>query len=263
MKPIISLFLLLTSLYANAGVVIYKNDTSLMALEQTSKGDVFNSTLFGGSSESGSSSPADCTIKFKLTKNEKGFSGSLQPFSTELMGYSESDEGSASFEIDNIGVTLTSQEPINVCSISTDFTGDYKIVNESSNDYKRDFNDLLQLNYQNAVKTFRAGKGHIAIELLDPYMSDSVKRDYYQSNVFNDYGYFLQQAGMNDEAIKYLKIVQKKSPKRVVAYLNIADAYWSINKKYEAVINYKKYVSMMKASKDDKHIPDRANERSQ
>lgn len=263
MKPIISVLLLLASSYATAGVAIYKNDTSLMAVEQTSKGSIFTSTLFGGSSDAGASSSADCTIKFKLAKNGKGFSGSLQPFSTELMGYSESDKGIVSFETDKAGITLISQEPISVCSISTEFDGDYIAINEGGKEYKSDFNDLLQLNYQNAVKNFRDGKGSLAIELLEPYMSDSLKWNYYQPNIFNDYGYFLQQAGMNDEAIKYLSIVKDKSPKRVVVYLNIADAYWASENKPEATKNYKKYISMMKASGVRNHIPDRATERCQ
>lgn len=263
MKLIISLFFLLASSFVSAEVKIYKNDTSLMGVEQTSKGGIFTSTLYGGSSDSGSSSPADCTVKFKLVKSEKGFSGSLLPFSSDLMGYSESYKDGASFEPDKSGITLILQEPLSVCPVSTNFSGDYTAVNKEDKEYESDFNYLLQLNYQNAVKNFREGKGNVAIEALEPYMSESIKQQYYQSGVFNDYGYFLQQAEMNDEAVKYLTIVLKNSPKRVAAYLNIADAYWSLQNKPEAIKNYTKYTSMMKVLGEGEKIPSRAMERSQ
>jgi len=48
----------------------------------------------------------------------------------------------------------------------------------------------------------------------------------YHPHIYNVYGYFLQQAGMNQQAIVYLSIVKNKSPNRIVIYLNLADTYW-------------------------------------
>lgn len=262
MKLIISLLLFISTL-ANSGVVIYKNGMSVIGLEQASKEGVFTSTLYGGSYDKGASSPADCTVKFKLEKNKKGFSGSLLPFSTELMGYSNAEKGDASFEFEKSGIIFTSPEPLSVCPMSTDFNGSYPAVNEGGKEFQSDFAILFQVNYQNAVENFHAGKVDVAISLLEPYMSESVKLNYYQPNIYNDYGYFLQQAGMNQEAIEYLNIVKNKSPKRVVVYLNIADAYWAIQKRTEATENYKKYITIMTTSGDSKDIPARATERSQ
>ena len=47
----------------------------------------------------------------------------------------------------------------------------------------------------------------------------------------NDYGFFLQQTGQNDKAANILLLVVSEDPKRTVAYLNLADAYWSLGKR--------------------------------
>lgn len=231
--------------------------------EQTSKGGVITSTLYGGSNDAGPSSPADCIVKFKLDKNKNGHAGSLLPFSTDLMEYSDLEKAEVSFEFDKFGMTFISQEPLSICPMATDFNGDYSTVDVGSKEYKTYFNDLLQLNYHNAVQVFRAVKGNAAIELLDPYMSESIEQNYYQPGIFNDYGYFLQQAGMNQEATKYLSIVKDKSPKRIVVYLNVAGSYWNVKNEVEAIKNYKQYVSMMNSAGKNKQIPERVIERIQ
>lgn len=261
MKLIISLLSLLICLNANAGVLIYENDTTTMAVEQTSSGDITTATLYGGSNDSGASSPADCTVKFKLEKNKKGYNGVLTPFSSELMEYDDTDNYLASFEFDKAGMTFISQKSLDVCPLATDFSGDYTAVNVDSKEYEKGFNELLQLNYHNAMKVFRTGNKDTAIKLLEPYMSESIERDFYQSDIFNDYGYFLQQTGLNNEAIKYFSIVMEKSPKRMVTYLNIADSYWDINSRNEAINSYKKYVSMMTNAGKSKQIPGRVFDR--
>lgn len=89
MKAIISLFCFFISVSANAGVLIFENDSSVMGVEITNKGDATTSTLYGGSNSSGFSSPADCTVKFELKGNKKGYTGYLMSFSSELMSYSD------------------------------------------------------------------------------------------------------------------------------------------------------------------------------
>ena len=69
--------------------------------------------------------------------------------------------------------------------------------------------------------------------------------------LLNNKGYFLQKHGYNEEAIILLALVIKKFPKRIVAYLNIADAYWALNQHDEAKVNYKQYVNLMTLGKQD------------
>ncbi|WP_018927454.1 tetratricopeptide repeat protein [Pseudomonas umsongensis] len=79
---------------------------------------------------------------------------------------------------------------------------------------------------------------------------------------YNDIAYYWQQAGFNDDAIWLLEKVISSSADRTVAYLNIADAYWSKGDKQMASANYKKYADLMVSSGKQKKIPERVNERS-
>jgi len=81
-------------------------------------------------------------------------------------------------------------------------------------------------------------------------------------SLMNDKASYLEQFGAFEESISILERVISKSPDRVVAYLNIADAYWGSNEKENARDSYKKYIELMKAQgKDIKKIPPRVYER--
>jgi len=58
---------------------------------------------------------------------------------------------------------------------------------------------------------------------------------------YNNIGYYLQKLGNNEEAIYLLKKVIDRSPDRIVAYYNLADAYWEIKNTQKSVTLYKKY----------------------
>jgi hypothetical protein len=80
-------------------------------------------------------------------------------------------------------------------------------------------------------------------------------------SALNDYGFFLQESGQNDKAVKILSLVVSTDSKRTVAYLNLADAYWAINKQQFAIDNYSQYKKLMTdVGKADK-IPIRVKER--
>ena len=97
------------------------------------------------------------------------------------------------------------------------------------------------------------------IKLLDQYDGYRVMNDI---PLMNDKAYYLEQAGAYAESIYILKKVISKSPDRVVAYLNIADAYWGNNEREEAKKSYEKYVELMKKQgKDTKKIPQRVYDR--
>lgn len=260
-KVIINFFFLLFSLPVNSEVSIYKNGMSFLGLEKTSTSEIFTSTLYGGSIDAGASSPADCTVKYQLEKNDNGFTASLMPFSSELMSYTTFEKMAALFEFDKTSIIFVTSKPLEMCPLSTLFSGHYVKVPYDSNEFEVDFNELLQLNYYNAVKEFRSGNIDIAIRLLEPYMSECLDIKIYHPHIYNDYGYFLQQAGMNSQAIEYFNIVKNKSPQRAVVYLNLADAYWEIKNQKEASINYKKYIEVMKRKGKSKLVPIRAIER--
>lgn len=79
---------------------------------------------------------------------------------------------------------------------------------------------------------------------------------------YNDIAYYWQQAGFNDDAIWLLEKIISNSPDRVVAYLNLADAYWGKNEALNASKNYKKYSELMALSGKQQKIPSRVKERS-
>lgn len=262
MKLTIKILFIFIPLYANAGVTLYKNDSTVIGVEEHTKDNVsLTSTLYGGSSDMGESSPADCIIKLGLVKGEKGGLASLLPFSSELMGYSDNEKEIAAFNFEGNQMTLSFSKDIDVCPVGTDFSGSYLSVDKNSQEFESSFKKLLNINYYNATNLFHNGKAEMAIRALEPYMNESIADQFYDQNSYSDYGYFLQRAGMHNEAIKYLTIVEKKSPGRVVVYLNLADSYWAEGNIGNAKVNYKKYVDMMKRTGSGDKIPQRALER--
>lgn len=262
MKIIISAFFLLVTAYAHAGVDIYSSDTTILGLEKNGKTNLTTSTLLGGGNDAGASSIADCSVKYKLETKNKDYEGNLIPFSTDVMEYGSKNKNVALFEVDKDVVTFTTNEPIDVCALGTDFTGDYSLVNRKSKEYQTDFDSLIQLNHTNALHIFKTNGALEASISLEPYVSEAISNDLYFETIFNDYGFLLQQAGLNKDAVKILIIVIKRSPKRTVAYLNIADASWGDGDKKAAAQYYKQYVSLMKENNHADKIPQRAIGRS-
>lgn len=79
--------------------------------------------------------------------------------------------------------------------------------------------------------------------------------------ILNDYGFFLEQSGENEKAVEVLENVLLLDPERMVTFLNLADALWSLNSNHEAVINYQIYIEMMESNSLHEQIPYRAEER--
>lgn len=262
MKKIISLFFLFITVYARAGVDIYSSDTTVLGLEKSQKKNLTTSTLLGGSNDTGTASLSDCSVKYNLETKNKNYEGSLIPFSTDLMGYGSSSKNVALFEVDKEIITFTTNEPIDVCALGIDFTGGYSLVNSKSKEYKSDFDSLIQLNYTNALHIFKTTGALDASAALEPYISESISNGFYYEKIFNDYGFLLQQAGLNKDAVNILMLVIKKSPQRTVAYLNFADATWNEGDKKAAVRYYKQYVSQMRKNNQTEKIPQRAFDRS-
>lgn len=79
--------------------------------------------------------------------------------------------------------------------------------------------------------------------------------------LYNNIAYYLQKIYKNTEAIFLLEKIIEKYPNRIVAYYNLADAYWGNYNTKEAKKAYKKYIELMiKENKEDK-IPNIVKER--
>lgn len=79
--------------------------------------------------------------------------------------------------------------------------------------------------------------------------------------MYNDFGFFLEQGGEYSEAVKVLKEVITIFPKRTVAYLNLADAYFGLQNKEKAKESYLTYIDLMKKNAKEEKIPKRVFER--
>jgi len=79
--------------------------------------------------------------------------------------------------------------------------------------------------------------------------------------VYNNIAYYLEKAKAYDEAIFLLEKILEKYPNRTVAYYNLGDAYWGLEKKEKAKEAYQVYVKQMKEKGKEKKIPKKVLER--
>ena len=78
----------------------------------------------------------------------------------------------------------------------------------------------------------------------------------------NNQAFALEQLEADDSSRLLLKEIISQYPDRTVAFLNLADVDWKLNKKKEAQKNYSIYISLMKSQKKDlSKIPKRVYER--
>jgi len=74
---------------------------------------------------------------------------------------------------------------------------------------------------------------------------------------YNDIAYYLQKSNINKEALVILKKVIAFDYHRVVAHYNLADVYWALGEKEEALEEYKLYVEQMRKEGKEKRIPNK------
>lgn len=78
---------------------------------------------------------------------------------------------------------------------------------------------------------------------------------------FNDYGFYLAQAGRPKDAVEVLSEVVDVDPNRTVAYLNLADAQYAAGETADAKSNYAEYAKRMTAAGKQGAVPPRVAER--
>ncbi len=78
---------------------------------------------------------------------------------------------------------------------------------------------------------------------------------------FNDYGFFLSEAGRFKDAVEVLGAVTDTEADRVPAYLNLADAQYAGGDKAGAKTNYAEYQKRMAAAGKADKVPPRVAER--
>lgn len=128
------------------------------------------------------------------------------------------------------------------------------------------FNDKAPIAYLYDSKNINFGKISYKSSNEDFFIAypDTINENLNIENIeeSNNVAYFLEQLGAYKESIILLKEILIKQPDRLVAYLNLADAYWGLNNKGEAKKSYQKYIALMKSQgKDLKKIPQRVYDR--
>ena len=156
--------------------------------------------------------------------------------------------------------------------------------------YKSTLEEAIKRGHTAATKLYKAGKSREAAERLslmfdltvalvntvagddDPSLKAPDKwlqawkslevpnTDYVYA--LNDYGFFLQQALDHNGAIPIFHLVIKEDAQRAVAYLNLADSLWALDRKEEAKSHYKTYQRLMAEANKGTQIPPRVAERS-
>lgn len=92
---------------------------------------------------------------------------------------------------------------------------------------------------------------------------DEIPLEYNTSRVtpYNNIAYYLEQSGHYDSAIYLLEEIVKHFPARTVAYINLGDAYWGLEKYSEAREAYQNYIRLMRESNREQRIPQRVFDR--
>ncbi|QKF66709.1 tetratricopeptide repeat protein [Arcobacter venerupis] len=139
--------------------------------------------------------------------------------------------------------------------------GDKWIAQEQSwNIKKEEISNTIQLNLNEVLKNLKEKKEtNLPIENLNEILKNE---ELNQKTVqkYNDIAYYLQQKNVNNEAIFLLEKIIEKFPNRIVAYLNLADAYDGLGNKEKAKKNYGKYINLMKQDNKEVKIPKRVLE---
>lgn len=129
-------------------------------------------------------------------------------------------------------------------------------------------------NFDAALKAYKAGDAQALKTLVGYFLSGDedgdcepgnyiVEKYYFPQKVVwsNDLGFLFEQAGHYSEAVELLKHITRKHPDRVVAFLNLADAYWALGGRAQAKEAYGQYHEKMLAAQRQARIPPRVLER--
>jgi len=134
--------------------------------------------------------------------------------------------------------------------------------------------EAVASNFDAALKAYKADDAQTLKTLVGYFLSGDedgacdpgnyiVEKYYFPQRVgwSNDLGFLFEQAGHYPEAVELLQHITRRHPDRVVAYLNLADAYWALGEREQAREAYGQYHDKMLAAQKQARIPPRVLER--
>jgi len=133
------------------------------------------------------------------------------------------------------------------------------VVSSDQGEIRQIADSTVEIGHNIGLKYFKAKDLPKAIEQLQ-FSSATLPVRESTLPIFNDLGFFLEQANRPAEAIPVLEKVIAFYPSRTPAYLNLADAYAKAGDKEKAKADYSKYVEQMEAAKKGSKVPTRVRE---
>lgn len=106
-----------------------------------------------------------------------------------------------------------------------------------------------------AAAQLEALLGEDTVRKLDPSGDPDV------TVALNDLGFFLSEAGVNDRAVAVLRRVLVRAPDRAVAFLNLADAEYTLGDAASASAHYRQYQTLMERAGKTGKVPARVVDR--
>lgn len=229
--------------------------------------------IAGGAIPNGAATSGDCFAKsnISLKKTPGYYEGDFSPVHNEIVELSSSDvegKGIGLYLSDN-EIKIGGAEVSGICADGVDFSGIYNEVQKNSTDYRNAFLYFMNLAHQDSNYLYRNKDVSGASKELQPFV-DNYDHDWLDNAdnlkviipAINDYAFMVQNLGRNSDAIPLLRIVTQYEPKRIVAWLNMADSYWGENDKANARKCYTKYVDLMTEAGMKAKIPERASNRA-
>ncbi|WP_122847452.1 tetratricopeptide repeat protein [Pseudomonas viridiflava] len=148
-------------------------------------------------------------------------------------------------------------------------------VQSGGQEAKKLMPNSVAIDISNALSAYRKEDKKELDQLMSALLADGgkdedcaperyiVQKYYFKDKVAwsNDVGFLFSESGHYAEAVELLRRVVLDNPDRKVAYLNLADAYWGMNKKVEARENYQKYHMLMLAAGKKIKLPERLSVR--
>jgi len=166
-----------------------------------------------------------------------------------------------------IGLTLTKFSTIRVPSLkemlrveSKEKIEHKKLIFKEGKYVEKELKPSRELSIAEVKKGAKSGKNYSKF-FLAKLLYENYSQEAKTLTQLNDIAYYLQKHKHNKEAVMMLESLLKFYPKRMVAYYNLADAYWALGQKKEAKKMYEVYVKQMKARGKGKRVPKVVKER--
>lgn len=245
---------------------LYSSISGSMSLSSNDH-DEYVLIVTAGGRDNGAATAGSCTILASLTKSNDELKGKLEPLNISDSSYSIEEDREIILKQLNNHINIYHAETLGICAIDANIIESYY---KTSKDQQEElYLYFLEIAHEIALQKYKENKTHQAVEILKPYMetNNALLKEYRNASykaisTLNDYAFFLQEEGLPHKAIPILEEITEKYPKRIVAHLNLADAYWEAGSETLAVRHYHVYIKLMQEAGLYGKIPSRALQRA-